>query len=107
MSLIYSLYVINKSGGLIYSKVSESRAGVAAQHGAQPTRQQHSVCAASLNPPQHRGHRCCCCCCTNTTNTTTCCFWQEFEPSARLDLNDTLRLASIWCARCAFETLPR
>eukprot|EP00878_Enallax_costatus_P002686 GHUV01002874.1.p1 GENE.GHUV01002874.1~~GHUV01002874.1.p1 ORF type:complete len:162 (+),score=20.20 GHUV01002874.1:295-780(+) len=40
MSLIYSLYVINKSGGLIYSK--------------------------------------------------------EFEPSSRLDLNDTLRLASIW-----------
>ncbi|WIA44523.1 hypothetical protein OEZ86_007260 [Tetradesmus obliquus] len=40
MSLIYSLYVINKSGGLIYSR--------------------------------------------------------DFEPSAKLDLNDTLRLASIW-----------
>eukprot|EP00882_Tetradesmus_deserticola_P018461 GHRQ01019828.1.p1 GENE.GHRQ01019828.1~~GHRQ01019828.1.p1 ORF type:complete len:154 (+),score=60.80 GHRQ01019828.1:465-926(+) len=40
MSLIYSLYVVNKSGGLIFSR--------------------------------------------------------DFEPSAKLDLNDTLRLASIW-----------
>lgn len=82
MSLIYSLYVINKSGGLIYSKV-----GLYPERGevlcwARP----HTLSGRPLllaNPVCLLAAAHCC--------------WQEFEPAARLDLNDTLRLASIWC----------
>lgn len=131
MSLIYSLYVINKSGGLIYSKVgalslhhqrNSSRLLFRERlllhvHTASTSRFQTY---ATDNTP--RGN-------SNTSNNSTCShapagipyrpagtgsrescaatyvcainllvllLLQEFEPSAKLDLNDTLRLASIW-----------
>ena len=64
MPALYALYVINKSGGLIYYKVrSKRRSGV-----------------WRFKLMKHMKLLC----------------LQEFVPIASLNLNDTLRLASIW-----------
>jgi hypothetical protein len=67
-SFIYSLYIINKSGGLIYSKVDSQLI--------------YSSAISTLAEALIFIHG--------------VLILQEFENTVRIDLNDTLRLASIW-----------
>ncbi len=71
MVAIYSMFVVSKSGGLIFNKVRRCRG---------PLRRQARVVGG--HPPTR--------------------FWlalwlaQDFAEVSRVDLNDLLRLASIW-----------
>lgn len=87
MSLIYSLYIINKSGGLIYSRVSR---GVSVLR-LRPVRRPRvrRPCDTVVRPPSLKE--------SPPTNHAPPKNTKDFEGStARMDLNDSLRLASIW-----------
>ena len=77
MPAIYALYVINKSGGLIYNKVIFRWAD------AMPAR-------LSLHRLTDLH------CCSDLAFKGFLCISQEFVVMASNNLNDTLRLASIW-----------
>lgn len=73
--VIYAIYIINKSGGLVFNKVCVC-GGVmkkGADVGSRGTPPSHS----SPPPPPPLP-------------------FQEFAPMASLDVNDTLRFASVW-----------
>ena len=77
---IYAIWIINKSGGLIYNRVRSGRGGRGRQEGRgrRATRQTNGRCILSLTP-------------------VSLSLAQEFTPAAKaMDLNDTLRVASIW-----------
>lgn len=77
-SRIFSMYVVNKSGGLIYNKVGSAQASLIRNHIV-------DGCVALF-----------CMCKHHTCRVLTLLLPQDFTEVARVDLNDTLRLASIW-----------
>jgi hypothetical protein len=72
---IYTLMIINKSGGLVYTRVSSVEEAIRAAFCRAARRRRRSLTAP--HPPPLP--------------------LQDFEPSAsRLDLNEALRVASVW-----------
>jgi hypothetical protein len=78
---IYSVFIINKSGGLIFNKVC------AWQHCNALMLQLHAALLLRMGQAADLS-----------------CQLQEFLSTNGLSLNDTLRLASIWCAQRASST---
>lgn len=83
---VYTIMIINKSGGLVYSRVCRcGRTAVAAAANAAWRRRRapSSQGASAHTPPPPPS--------PNLTRN------QDFEPAAsRLDLNEALRVASVW-----------
>jgi hypothetical protein len=72
--VIYAIYIINKSGGLVFNKVCVCVGGDE-KGGGRRVAGNASLSLLPSPPPLP---------------------FQEFAPMASLDVNDTLRFASVW-----------